>query len=154
MKFKSVLLLTASVLTITANNASASPFVRHHRPQITHQQNASQHRFVEHTHASHRSTRRGYAIAQSAYSSYATPEIGQLVGSDPGREYNLARNWAHWGHAASGPAPGIIGVMAHHVFKVISVIGPAQVLAISGNDSHAVRTRVRSTAGVFAWRSS
>ena len=177
MKFKSVLLLAASVLIVTANNVSASPFVRHHRPQITHQQNASQHRFVERTHASHRSTRRGYAIAQSAYGSYAAQEVGsyavaprlgaggrpaawcgwemrQLVGSDPGREYNLARNWAHWGRAAGGPAPGVIGVMAHHVFKVISVIGPAQVLAISGNDSHAVRTRVRSTAGVFAWRSS
>ena len=81
-------------------------------------------------------------------------EMRRLVGADPGPSFNLARNWAHWGHAASGPAPGIIGVMAHHVFKVISVIGPAQVLAISGNDSHAVRTRVRSTAGVFAWRSS
>jgi hypothetical protein len=76
----------------------------------------------------------------------------QLVGSDPGPEYNLARNWAHWGHAASGPAPGVVGVMAHHVFKVISVVGPGQVLAISGNDSHAVRTRVRSISGVIAWR--
>ena len=127
MKFKSVLLLATSVLIITANNASASPFVRHHGPQITHQQSASQHRFVERKHTSHRSSRRGYAIAQSAYSSYAAPEVGsyavaprrglggrpaawcgwemrQLVGSDPGREYNLARNWAHWGHAAGGPA--------------------------------------------------
>jgi hypothetical protein len=76
----------------------------------------------------------------------------QLVGSDPGPEYNLARNWTHWGHATSGPAPGVIGVMAHHVFKVISVVGPGEVLAISGNDSHAVRTRVRSTTGVIAWR--
>lgn len=79
-------------------------------------------------------------------------EMRHLVGSDPGPQYNLARNWAHWGHAVGGPAPGVIGVMAHHVFKVVSVLGNGQVLAISGNDSHAVRTRPRSVAGVIAWR--
>jgi hypothetical protein len=65
---------------------------------------------------------------------------------------NLARNWAHVGSAVHGPAPGVIGVMSHHVFKVVSVIGPGKVLALSGNDGHAVRTRVRSTSGVIAWR--
>lgn len=75
-----------------------------------------------------------------------------FVGQDPGQSFNLARNWAHWGHAVSGPAPGVIGVKAHHVFKVIAVLSPGRVLAISGNDSHAVRTRARSTAGVIAWR--
>jgi hypothetical protein len=79
-------------------------------------------------------------------------EMRQLVGRDPGRAFNLARNWAHWGRAASGPAPGVIGVMPHHVFKVIAVLGRGQVLAISGNDGHAVRTRPRSIAGVIAWR--
>lgn len=74
------------------------------------------------------------------------------VGQDPGVEYNLARNWAHWGHAAPGPAPGVIGVLPHHVFKVIEVLNPGKVLAISGNDGHAVRTRPRSTSGVIAWR--
>lgn len=74
------------------------------------------------------------------------------VGSDPGVQYNLARNWAHWGHPAYGPAPGVIGVMPHHVFKVVQVLGHGTVLAISGNDGHAVRTRPRSTAGVIAWR--
>lgn len=74
------------------------------------------------------------------------------VGSDPGPEYNLARNWEHWGHATSGPAPGVIGVMAHHVFKVVEVIGHGIVMAISGNDSHTVRTRPRSISGVLAWR--
>lgn len=64
----------------------------------------------------------------------------------------LARNWASVGRPASGPAPGVIGVMSHHVFKVLAVLGPGRVLAISGNDSHAVRTRSRSTRGVFAWR--
>jgi hypothetical protein len=32
------------------------------------------------------------------------------------------------------------------------VLGPGRVLAISGNDGHAVRTRPRSTKGVIAWR--
>jgi hypothetical protein len=76
----------------------------------------------------------------------------RLVGGDPGPEYNLARNWAHWGRPAGGPAPGVVGVMAHHVFKVIQVLGNGTVLAISGNDGHAVRVRPRSTAGVIAWR--
>lgn len=76
------------------------------------------------------------------------------VGGDPGVEYNLARNWAHWGRPASGPAPGVIGVLPHHVFKVIKVVGPNEVLAISGNDGNAVRTRVRSIKGVIAWRES
>lgn len=76
----------------------------------------------------------------------------QNVGRDPGPAFNLARNWAHWGEPAGGPSPGVIGVMAHHVFKVIQVTGPGRVLAISGNDGHAVRTRERSTSGVIAWR--
>lgn len=64
----------------------------------------------------------------------------------------MAREWAHVGSPAYGPAPGVIGVMAHHVFQVISVLGNGTVLAISGNDGNAVRTRPRSTAGVIAWR--
>jgi|SRR5215471_14118685 len=71
---------------------------------------------------------------------------------DPGRAFNLARNWVRFGRPVSGPAPGVIGVQRHHVFKVISVIGPGVVMAISGNDGHAVRTRPRSTRGVIAWR--
>jgi hypothetical protein len=67
---------------------------------------------------------------------------------------NLARaiEWRRVGQPASGPAPGIIGVMAHHVFQVIQVLAPGQVLAVSGNDGGAVRTRARATAGVIAWR--
>ena len=79
-------------------------------------------------------------------------QMRQWVNGDPGPSFNLARNWAHWGRPASGPAPGVIGVMPHHVFKVVQVLGRGSVLAISGNDSHAVRVRPRSTAGVIAWR--
>lgn len=67
---------------------------------------------------------------------------------------NLARaiEWRNVGQPASGPAPGVIGVMAHHVFQVVQVLEHGMVLAISGNDGGAVRTRPRSTAGVVAWR--
>jgi hypothetical protein len=76
----------------------------------------------------------------------------RLVGGNPGPEFNLARNWAHWGRPANGPAPGVIGVMPHHVFKVVQVLSRGTVLAISGNDGQAVRVRPRSIAGVIAWR--
>lgn len=69
------------------------------------------------------------------------------------RNLNLAREWAHVGHRVSGPGPGVIGVSRHHVVMVIRVVGPGKILAISGNDGRAVRTRVRSTRGIFAWRS-
>lgn len=67
---------------------------------------------------------------------------------------NLARaiEWRNVGQAASGPGPGIVGVMAHHVFQVVQVLGNGMVLAISGNDGGSVRTRPRSTASVIAWR--
>ncbi len=68
------------------------------------------------------------------------------------RAYNLARKWAAWGSAASGPCKGCIGVQPHHVFEVVEVIGPGKVLAISGNDGNRVRTRIRSTRHVIAWR--
>lgn len=64
----------------------------------------------------------------------------------------LAREWAHVGHPTNGPGPHVIGVEPHHVFMVLQVIRPGEVLAISGNDGGAVRTRARSTAGVIAWR--
>src|SRR5262249_16210603 len=37
-----------------------------------------------------------------------------LVGHDPGAQYNLARNWAHWGRATR-PHVGAMVVWAHHV---------------------------------------
>ena len=68
------------------------------------------------------------------------------------RNLNLAREWAHVGTRASGPGPGVIGVSPHHVVQVLKVVSPGRILAISGNDGRAVRTRVRSTRGIFAWR--
>jgi hypothetical protein len=76
----------------------------------------------------------------------------QHLGGRFGPEYNAARNWLNVGRPLSGPVPGAIGIKEHHVFQVVRVVGPDQVLAISGNDHNAVRTRVRSTAGVIGWR--
>ena len=38
------------------------------------------------------------------------------------------------------------------MFQVVRVVSPDEVLAISGNDHNAVRTRIRSTLGVIGWR--
>jgi hypothetical protein len=137
MKISFVCLLAAALQVMTAGGASATSAGRHHlhhNQHIAHQYNSS-----------HRS-------ADGRPAAWCGWEMRQLVGGNPGPEYNLARNWAHWGRPASGPAPGVIGVMPHHVFKVVQVLGHGTVLAISGNDSHAVRIRPRSTAGVIAWR--
>jgi hypothetical protein len=137
MKLMFVCLL-AAVLQLTAGSAaSAAPRAHHshhHDLRIAHQYGSSHH------------------VADGRPAAWCGWEMRQLVGGNPGPEYNLARNWAHWGRPASGPAPGVIGVMPHHVFKVVQVLGRGTVLAISGNDSHAVRVRPRSTAGVIAWR--
>jgi hypothetical protein len=66
-------------------------------------------------------------------------EMRQLVGGDPGPEYNLARNWARWGRA--GPAGvGAVVVWAHHVGKIVGQEG-GQWIIQSGNDGNRVRTR-------------
>jgi len=77
-----------------------------------------------------------------------------LVGSDPGPEYNLARNWAHWGHAAS-PGVGVVVVWPHHVGMITGRSPDGQWIVKSGNDGRgAVRERPRSVAGAIAFRGS
>jgi hypothetical protein len=77
-------------------------------------------------------------------------EMRQLVGGDPGPSYNLARNWAHWGH--SGPVGvGAVVVWPHHVGKIVGQQN-GQWIVESGNDGHALRLRTRSIAGAIAVR--
>ena len=77
-------------------------------------------------------------------------EMRQLVGGDPGPEYNLARNWAHWGQG--GPVGvGAVVVWPHHVGKIVGQEDGNWVIE-SGNDGHALRTRPRSIAGAIAIR--
>lgn len=75
----------------------------------------------------------------------------QQVGIDPGPSFNLAANWAKWGRATV-PMPGAIMVERHHVSKIVQVLGPGRVIAISGNDGNQVRTRERSTRSAIAFR--
>ena len=77
-----------------------------------------------------------------------------LVGSDPGPAYNLARNWAHWGHA-SGPGVGVMVVWPHHVGMITGQAANGQWIVKSGNDGGGVaRERVRSISGAIAFRAS
>ena len=66
-------------------------------------------------------------------------------------QYNLARNWAHYGSAAMGPAIGVVVVWAHHVGRIVGM-EQGEWVVHSGNDGHAVRDRRRSLAGVIAYR--
>lgn len=68
------------------------------------------------------------------------------------RSYNLARNWAHYGSAAGGPAPGVIVVWSHHVGRIEGECSSGEWLVHSGNDGGAVRTRCRSVRGAIAFR--
>ena len=84
---------------------------------------------------------------------YGIPWCGcymrHLVG-ETNRAYNLARNWAHWGHATS-PHVGAIVVWSHHVGRIVGQ-ERGEWIVLSGNDGHAVRERARSLAGAIAFR--
>jgi hypothetical protein len=77
-------------------------------------------------------------------------EMRQLVESDPGPAFNLARNWAHYGQATT-PHVGAIVVWPYHVGKIVGG-SPGNWIITSGNDGHAVRTRPLSIAGAIAFR--
>jgi len=75
-----------------------------------------------------------------------------LVGSDPGPDYNLARNWTHWGRSAS-PGVGVIVVWPHHVGMITGRTSDGHWIVKSGNDGGGVaRERPRSIAGAIAFR--
>lgn len=73
------------------------------------------------------------------------------VGQDPGPQYNRAISWARYGANAGGPSVGAIVVWRHHVGQIVGQEN-GQWIVRSGNDGHAVRTRVRSLAGAVAFR--
>jgi hypothetical protein len=91
--------------------------------------------------------RGGYGARPRAWCGW---EMRHLVGADPGPQYNLARNWAHWGHAGA-PGVGAVVVWSHHVGKIVGRDGGQWVIQ-SGNDGHRMRTRPRSIAGAIAIR--
>jgi hypothetical protein len=133
MKLELLFLLASTLQVVTASGANASSH-RHpyHYPKIAHQYG----------------TTNNYADARP--SAWCGWEMRRLVGRDPGPAFNLARNWAHWGHA--GPAGvGAVVVWSHHVGKIVGREGGMWVIE-SGNDDHATRTRPRSIVGAIAIR--
>jgi hypothetical protein len=89
----------------------------------------------------------GYGARPTAWCGW---EMRQLVSSDPGPDYNLARNWAHWGRSGP-PGVGAVVVWPHHVGKIVGKEGGMWVIE-SGNDDHATRTRTRPISGAIAIR--
>lgn len=70
-----------------------------------------------------------------------------FLGYDPGTSFNLAANWRRIGSPDYAPHAGDIVVWPHHVGKIVGACTGALCPVWSGNDGHAVRTRVRSVAG-------
>lgn len=65
--------------------------------------------------------------------------------------YNLARNWASYGHSVMGPHIGAIVVWRHHV-GLITGGSPGAWIVKSGNDGGRVRERQLSVAGAIEFR--
>lgn len=130
-----------------------------HRPHGHYRIEARRHVFARY-HLARRSYRRRFEEAQDYTPrrgslggrprAWCGWEMRQLVSSDPGPSYNLARNWAHWGHAGAAGV-GAVVVWPHHVGKIVGRENGMWVVE-SGNDGHRLRTRPRSIAGVIAVR--
>lgn len=90
----------------------------------------------------------GYGARPAAWCGW---EMRHLVGSDPGPQYNLARNWAHWGRSGAAGV-GAVVVWPHHVGKIVGRAGNGRWVIESGNDGHRLRTRPRSIGSAIAIR--
>ncbi len=77
-------------------------------------------------------------------------QMRQLVGSDPGPEFNLARNWAHWGRAGP-PGLGAVVVWSNHVGKIVGQENGMWLIQ-SGNDGNRLRTRPLPIGNAIAIR--
>jgi hypothetical protein len=97
--------------------------------------------------AEQNNSRAGYGGRPRAWCGW---QMRQLVGGDPGPEFNLARNWAHWGHAGP-PGIGAVVVWPDHVGKIVGQENGTWIIQ-SGNDGNRVRTRPLSIAGAIAIR--
>ena len=148
-----------AALLVLAQSAEARGYRGHHHRHAAHLDAGSHFHTNRYSTAADNSTWRPYAdAAQSGDggqiggrpAAWCGWEMRQLVSSDPGPEFNLARNWPRWGHA--GPASiGAVIVWSHHVGKIVGQEGDMWVIE-SGNDGHGVRIRARSIAGAIAIR--
>lgn len=78
--------------------------------------------------------------------------LAKHLGASNPRPLWLARNWAHYGRRADGPAVGAIVVWRHHVGIIKGRSEDGQWVVHSGNDGRAIRTRPRSVAQAIAFR--
>ncbi len=92
----------------------------------------------------------GRAIGRGRPRAWCGWWLGHHLGM-PLRHLWLARNWAGVGSNAGGPQVGAVVVWRHHV-GIITGRSASGWIVKSGNDSHAVRERVRSIAGAIAFR--
>ena len=107
-----------------------------------------------------RTDRAYYAMAVAGYGTDPRPHAWcgwyarhHLVSRDPGRDFNLARNWARWGRPAQ-PGVGVMVVWPHHVGKITGRDSNGNWIVLSGNDGHhQVMERPRSIRGAIAFRS-
>jgi hypothetical protein len=76
----------------------------------------------------------------------------QQVPRDPGPDFNLAANWAHYGRAAASAGVGVIVVWSHHVGKIVGRSGRDWII-LSGNVNGTVQAQPFSLSGVIALRS-
>lgn len=74
------------------------------------------------------------------------------VAADPGKAFNRAAEWVHYGASVAGPVVGAIVVWPHHVGLITGRALNGLWMVHSGNDGHAVRTRARSLSGAIAFR--
>jgi len=146
--------VAGTVLLFSAQGSEARP--RHHHQ---YQRDASELRHHHHYASQARFHGRRYASGHARrFAGGGRPGawcgwyMRHVVGSDPGSQYNLARNWAHYGAAAHGPSVGAIVVWSHHVGKIVGRAPNGEWVVQSGNDGHGVRTRPRSVARAIAFR--
>lgn len=92
-------------------------------------------------------------VYRVAYCGLYLGTIVRRLGYTPPAGHALARNWRHFGVAASGPAPGVIMVMNGHVGVVKQVLGNGRVVLRGGNQGRGlVRDITVSTRRAIAWR--
>lgn len=128
---------TAIAITMLVLFSGAAEAKRHHHP-------------FHHHHGARSEIGRHYSSGSGRPHAWCGWYMRQQVGHDPGSSYNLARNWAHWGHATT-PHVGAVVVWPHHVGKIVGG-SPGHWVVESGNDGNMVRRRERSMRGVIAWR--
>jgi hypothetical protein len=151
MKPLLIALISTTALCI-AKPAQAShrhhhPFHRHH-----HHQEASTSRSFRHHARRHgvRYAHHGSGSVTGRPSAWCGWQMRQWM-HVADAAYNLARNWAHYGHGTT-PHQGAIVVWPHHVGRIVGPCQGNSCVVESGNDGHAVRTRRRSIAGAIAFR--